>query len=140
MRCRAGNLTIETPDDWQDRSLITFAAPVSPNEFAPNVVITKEKIDGAMSVEEYSQNQFEITKNQIAGLKILKRENTTVGGKPALEIVQIFSAQQLNLQQVQIFILLDAEICVITCTAAAENFNRYLPRFRKMLASLQFDS
>ncbi len=139
MRYRANNFTIETPDDWQDRSIISFAAPVSPHEFAPNVVITKEKFDDEMSVEEYCGIQLNIAVNEIPGLKILKREDIKIGGKPAVEILQRFSAHELNLQQLQIFVVIDAEICVITCTAAIENFNQVLPRFRKMLDSFRVD-
>ena len=141
MRYNGSNFNIEMPDDWQDRSIITFAAPVSPNEFAPNVVVTKEKLDGGeMTVEEYSQMHFDITKNRIAGLEILQQKYTMLSGKPAVEIVQRFSAHELNLQQLQVFILTNAEICVITCTATVVNFPQYLPRFKKMLDSLRFDS
>lgn len=140
MRYQASNFSIETPDDWQDRSIVSFAAPVAPNEFAPNIVITKEAVSGVVSAEDYAHRQFDIARGEIAGLKILKQENVFVGGKPAVEITQAFAAHDLNLQQLQFFVLLEAEICVITCTATAGSFNQYLPRFKEILASLQISS
>lgn len=140
MRYQANNFTVETPDDWQDRSIITFVAPISPNEFAPNVVITREAIDGEMSAEDYAHRQFGVARREVDGLKILKQKNIILGGKPAIEIIQRLSAHDLNLQQLQAFILMDGEICVITCTATVGSFSQYLPRFRKILDSFQINS
>ena len=137
MRYQANDFTIETPDEWEDRSIITFAAPSLIGEFAPNLVITRELVDIETSIEEYAYRQFDIAQKEIAGLQIVTNENTTVGGRPAVEIVQRLSAHGLNLQQLQTFILLDAEICIITCTATVGNFNQFLPRFRKILDSFQ---
>lgn len=141
MRYQANNFTIETPGEWQDRSIITFIAASAPNEFAPNMVITKEAIDIAeMSLEEYANRQFDIAQREVAGLKVLKQKKTTINGRPGVEIIQKLSAHNLNLQQLQTFILMDGEICVITCTATAGNFSQYLPRFRKILESFQINS
>ncbi len=135
MLYQSNNFTIETPNDWEDRSIITFVAPAAPNEFAPNVVITKEAIDPALSVEEYAYRQFEIARAEVSGMKIIEQKNTTLSGKPAVEIVQQLSAHGLNLQQLQFFVLLYEEICVITCTATVGNFNQYLPNFQRILDS-----
>ena len=140
MRYQANNFTIETPDDWRDRSIITFVAHSSPNEFAPNMVITREAIDFEMSVEEYAHRQFDIARREVAGMKILTQKNITLSGRPAIEIIQRLTARDLNLQQLQTFILMDEEICVVTCTATVGNFNQYLPRFRKILDSFQINS
>lgn len=137
MLYRAKDFTISTPDEWEDRSIITFAAPSQIGEFAPNVVITREAVDSDMSIEEYASRQFDIAQQEVAGLQIINQQNTTLDNRPAVEIVQRLSAHGLNLQQLQTFILLQAEICVITCTASVGNFNQYLPRFRKVLDSFQ---
>lgn len=139
MRYQANNFTVETPDDWQDRSIITFVAPSAPNEFAPNVVITREAVNAELSVEEYAYRQFEIAQQEVAGLKVIEQKNTTLSGRPAVEIIQRLSAHNLTLQQLQIFVLLHAEICVITCTATVGSFNQYLPRFRRVLDSFSIN-
>jgi hypothetical protein len=137
MRYQANDFTIETPDEWQDRSIITFAAPSLIGEFAANLVITRELVDTETSIEEYAYRQFDIAQKEVAGLQIVTHENTIVGGKPAVEIIQRLSAHGLNLQQLQTFILLNEEICIITCTATVGNFNQFLPQFRKVLDSFQ---
>lgn len=140
MRYQANNFTIETPDDWRDRSIITFAAPSAPNDFAPNVVITREPVGIETNVEDYARRQFDITRREVAGMKILKQKTTTLGGKPAVEILQTLAAHNLNLQQLQIFVLIRQEICIVTCTATIGSFNQHLPRFRQMLDSFQINS
>ena len=140
MRYQANHFTLETPDDWRDRSIITFVAPSSPNEFAPNVVITREAFDAEMSIEDYAHRQFAIAQKEVAGLKVLKQKNITLSGNRAIEIIQKLSAHGLNLQQLQTFVILKTEICIITCTATVGNFSTYLPRFRKILDSFRISS
>lgn len=135
MRYQTGNFSLEVPDDWQDRSIISFTASVSPNEFAPNVVITREAIDVRMSVEEYANQQFDLTQAEVQGLKIVERNNTSVGGLPAVQIVQKIAAHGLNLQQLQTFILTDDVIIIVTCTSTEASFSRNLPGFNKIVES-----
>ena len=138
MRFQIADFTFDAPDDWEDRSIITFAAPVTDGGFAPNLVVTREKVGAGVSVEEYAGRQFDIARGETGGLRLIARQNATLGGRPCVEIVQRLTARGLNLQQLQAFILLDGEICVLTCTATVGDFNASLPRFRKIFDSLRF--
>lgn len=137
MQFQGNNFVLQIPDDWQDRSIISFVASVAPNEFAPNVVVTKEAVDAEMSVEDYAHREFSVTQAEIPDLNIIERRNTTINGKPAVQIVQKIAAHNLNLQQLQTFILGDEEIFIITCAAAASSFAAHLPRFQKIVNSFQ---
>lgn len=139
MNYQSNNFALEIPDDWQDRSIISFAANVSPNEFAPNVVVTREIIDVETSIEDYAGNQFDITQAEVQGLKIVDQQNTTIGGKPAVQIIQSISAHGLKLQQLQTFILGNGEIYIVTCTTTSANFDQHLPRFRKIAQTFQLN-
>ncbi len=137
MQYTAANFNLDIPDDWQDRSIISFVATVSPNEFAPNVVITKEFVDSETSVEDYANKQFAVTQAEVEGLKIVERQNIEINGQPAVQIVQKIAAHGLNLQQLQTFVLSDEEIFIITCTATAAGFEQHLTRFQKIAQSLR---
>lgn len=137
MKFQGGNFALDVPDDWQDRSIISFVATVAPTEFAPNTVITREPIDADASVEDYANRQFAVTQAEVEGLKIVEQNNTTVGGKPAVQINQKIAAHGLNLQQLQTFILGDEEIFIVTCTATAASFEQHLPRFQKIVESFR---
>lgn len=135
MRYQTGNFSLEVPDDWQDRSIISFTASVSPNEFAPNVVVTREAIDTRLSIEEYANRQFDLTQAEVQGLQITERRQTTIGTIPAVQIVQQIAAHGLNLQQLQTFLLVDEVVIIVTCTSTAATFNQNLPRFTKIVES-----
>lgn len=137
MQYKTGNFTLDVPDDWQDRSILSFVAAVSPNEFAPNVVVTKEFVDAETSVEDYANKQFAVTQSEVEGLKIVDQQNITIAGEPAVQVVQKISAHGLNLQQLQTFILSDEVIFIITCTATAAAFAQHLTRFQKIAQSIR---
>lgn len=137
MKFQGGNFSLDVPDDWQDRSIISFVAAVAPTEFAPNAVITREPIDPDASVEDYANRQFAVTQAEVEGLKIVEQSNITVGGKPAVQINQKIAAHGLNLQQLQTFILGDEEIFIVTCTATGASFEQHLPRFQKIVESFR---
>lgn len=139
MHYQSNTFTVDIPDDWQDRSIISFSATVSPNEFAPNVVITREIIDSETSIEDYTSNQFNITQAEVQGLKIIDQQNTTINGNPAVQVIQSISAHGLNLQQLQTFILGNDEIYIVTCTAMATSFEQHLPRFQKIAQTFQLN-
>lgn len=136
MLFQGNNFSLEVPDDWHDRSIISFVANVSPGEFAPNVVVTKESIDEETSVEDYAQRQFAVTQAEVEGLSVVEQRNIEIGGRPAVQLVQKISAHGLNLQQLQTFILSGEEIYILTCTSASSSFGQHLPRFQKIAASL----
>ena len=136
MLYKTGNFSLEVPDDWQDRSIISFVATVAPNEFAPNVVVTKETVDAEMSVEDYAHRQFSITQAEVEGLSVVEQTNISINGRPAVQIIQKISAHNLKLQQLQTFILTNSEIFIVTCTATTSSFAQHLPRFEKISQSI----
>ncbi|MGI8786265.1 MAG: DcrB-related protein [Pyrinomonadaceae bacterium] len=139
MQFQGSDYTLEVPDDWQDRSIISFVATVAPSEFAPNVVITKETVDAEMSVEDYANRQFSVTQAEVQGLTVVEQQNITINGRPVVQIVQKISAHGLNLQQLQTFVLANEEIYIVTCTATAASFQQHLPRFKKIAQSLRLN-
>lgn len=137
MDYQTNKFSLHIPDDWQDRSIITFAASYSPGEFSPNAVITREAVPADTSIEDYANFQFNITQAEVQGLQVISRENTLINGSPAVQIVQTIAAHGLNLQQLQTFVLSDEIIYVITCTATAATFDQHLSQFQKIAQSFK---
>lgn len=137
MRYLTGKFSLDVPDDWQDRSIFSFVAGSAPSEFAPNVVITREQIDAETSIEDYANRQFNITQAEVQGLQIIDRITTYINNLPAVQTIQTISAHGLNLQQLQTFVLAEAEIFIITCTTTAAAFNQNLPNFKKVVESFR---
>jgi hypothetical protein len=139
MHYKASNFSFDVPDDWSDRSIISFVATVAPTEFAPNVVITKEEVDEEASVEDYANRQFAVTQAEVSGLTVVDQQNITIEGNPAVQIIQKISAHGLNLQQLQTFVLAGGEIIIVTCTATAASFHQHSARFQKVVQSLRLN-
>lgn len=137
MQYKASNFSLDVPDDWEDRSIISFVATVAPTEFAPNVVITKEAVAEETSVEDYAHRQFAVTQSEVAGLTVIDQQNIIVEGNPAVQIIQKISAHGLNLQQLQTFVLAGEEIIIVTCTTTAASFHQHSARFQKIAQSLR---
>lgn len=139
MDYQTNKFALHIPDDWQDRSIITYAANYSPGEFSPNVVVTREPVPIDTSIEDYANFQFSITQAEVQGLQIINRENTMISGRPAVQIVQTIAAHGLSLQQLQTFVLSDEIIYVITCTATAATFEQYISQFQKIAQSFKLN-
>lgn len=137
MQFEGNNFALNVPDDWQDRSVISFVAKVAPNEFAPNIVITSEPVNDDVSIEDYAKRQFSVTQAEVEGLTILEQNNIEIGGRPAVQIVQKIAAHGLNLQQLQTFLLAESQIFIVTCTATSTTFEQHLPNFGKVIESFR---
>lgn len=139
MQYHGNNFSLNIPNDWQDSSILSFVAKVGGDEFAPNVVITREPIEKDLSIEDFASRQFAVTQAKVEGLTITERKHFEINGRPAVQLIQKITAHGLNLQQLQNFVLGDEEIFILTCTATATTFDQNLPRFQKIVESFQFD-
>lgn len=139
MNLLANGFACELPDGWEDRSLISLVAPAShATGFATNVVVTRERIDSTMSVEDYAAQQRDALLRELPEIQFLDERSTTVGSAPAFQCLQRFAVEGgAVLQQAQTFVLAGANIFVITCTARIEEFDSHIPHFRRITDSFR---
>lgn len=139
MNLLANGFACELPDGWEDRSLISLVAPTSPQTgFATNVVVTRERIDSTISIEEYAARQRDALLAELPGMQFLDERATSVGGAPAFQCLQRFAVEGgAVLQQAQTFVLAGANVFVITCTARVEEFDANIPAFRRISESFR---
>ncbi len=127
----------ELPEDWEDRSMITLTGPVDDDGFMANIVVTRDKIDANLSIEEYAQIQREAMDNEIPNVEVLDERATTLHGKPAFQRLQKFSIEDQSIQQVQTFVLGNATVFVITGTSSVETFNNSIQAFKAFTESFE---
>lgn len=137
MKVIANGFAVELPKGWDDRSLITLAAPTSANGFAPNVVVTRERIPANVSIEAYAQAQRTAMKEEVPALEILDERATTINGAPAFQRLQRFTMEGQQLQQAQTYVLAQGLVFVITGTAAIADFDNQIPAFRQIIESFR---
>ena len=136
----ANKFSTVMPAGWGDRSTVSLVnLQPSPSGFAANVVVLREEVAARTSIEDYARRQIEQMSSQISDLQLLDQRPTKINGKPAFEILQRFAANNLQLQQAQTFILHDATVFAVICTAPLTEFDRMIPAFREIMQNLTFD-
>lgn len=133
MRLIANGFVTELPEGWEDRSMITLVGGAGTAGFAPNVVIMRQGAAPQTSIEAYAREQRAATEAEIDDLEIVDERAATVGGAPAFQRLQRFSAQGRRLQQAQTYVLGDRVVFILTCTATLEQFNDHIAHFRRVV-------
>ncbi|HEY0078955.1 MAG TPA: DcrB-related protein [Pyrinomonadaceae bacterium] len=137
MRLIANGFVADLPEGWEDRSMITLVGRPEGTGFAPNVVVMRQRVAPQTSIEAYAREQRAATEAEIPGLEIIDERTATVGGAPAFQRLQRFSAHGLQLQQAQTYVLGDGLVFVLTCTATLEQFNHHIAHFRQVVDSFR---
>lgn len=141
MKIVANGFTFDLPAGWDDRSLLTFVGEVTSSGFAVNVVVTRQRVQPHTSVEDYAHAQRQAMYAELPALEILDERATRIAGAPAFQRLHRFPHDDLQLQQVQTFILAQDTIFVVTGTAPVADFDRHIPAFRRIVESIKlFDS
>ena len=139
MRLIANGFVTDLPEGWEDRSMITLVGAAGATGatgatgFAPNVVIMRQRVAPQTNIEAYAREQRAATEAEIDDLEVIDERAATVGGAPAFQRLQRFSAQGRRLQQAQTYVLGDRVVFILTCTAALEQFNDHIAHFRRVV-------
>lgn len=126
------------PDGWEDCSMITLIGETGTSNFASNIVVSRQRVNSQMSVEDYAQLQKDAMIAEIPNVQVLDERPATINGAPAFQRLQRFEAQPHLIQQVQTFILTKHTIFVITGTAAIADFDRSIKAFKDFTENFKF--
>lgn len=138
MKIIANGFTTIVPDGWDDRTMTTLVGSVGASGFAANIVVTRERVDARMSVEDYAAGQREAMLAEIPELEILDERPTSISGAPAFQRLQRFTIEGEQLQQAQTFVLANGIIFVITMTTTIADFDKQIPALRSVTDNLRF--
>ncbi len=127
------------PENWVDRSVLTLVSQEAKSGFATNIVVLRQEVSGATSVEDYAREQLRAVAVNVENFELLDERPATIQGKPAYQTLQRFAANGEILQQAQTFILHKRTIFVFTCTALVREFDAAIPSFRAVMDNLAFD-
>ena len=133
----ANGFVADLPQGWEDRTVTTIVGPTDSSGFAANIVITKQAVPSKISIDAFAREQLNLLSSTCVGFQLLDACPTTVLHFPAFQQRHRFPADQRMLQQAQTFILCDAVVYIITCTATVEGFESYTHTFRQVVDSFQ---
>jgi hypothetical protein len=129
--------TTALPEGWEDRTMITLVAPIIPNQFATNIVITKHFVESNQSLEDFVGEQTKMLMEALPTFEVLDYRINTIKGYPGCQQLHRFQTENGALQQVQTFILANKTVYVITGTAGIEKFNSKLDAFREVVENFE---
>ncbi|MFD1794912.1 DUF1795 domain-containing protein [Paracoccus aurantiacus] len=140
--CLTDNFTLNVPDGWADRSMITWVAPPKPSyKVLPNLLCSKGEMQGNEDLDKFVNRQLKELMGQVKNFDLLSRQQTTFGGVPAVELSFCMRPQGVMLQQQQIFFQTDIDsriVQTVVVTAARENFEEVKPVFDEILNSVSW--
>lgn len=136
--------SVSYPADFQIKQLgsdVSFnAAPTSnQSDFAPNVNILSQTFSTAVPPlsEFYKQAKQPLLERE-PPVKIIEEKKDKVGGIDSQRLVYTRKEKKSNFKFLQEIFIHKSRAYVITYTALAEQYDRFLPRAQAIIKSFQF--
>ena len=143
-KCRTERFSLDVPDEWQDRSMITWVAPPSAGyKVLPNLLCSRGEIHDTEDLDKFVNRQLKELMGKVKNFELISRQNTLFGGVPAVELSFRMRPQGVMLQQRQIFFRTDLNsrtAHTVVLTAAQEDFAKLAPTFDRILNSVSWNS
>ena len=132
------DVAFDSPEGWEDRTVIAFEAPKGPRvPYATNVTL--------MSVESKPISPGTFATQQVANLSaglpkfdLLSQKNASFGGLPAIELLYNWAPPDGAITQRMTIFERGGKIWSFTCSALRSAFQQNLPMFDRIAASIQF--
>jgi hypothetical protein len=130
------DISFEYPRDWEDRSVVAFAAPVEPDKTATNVVLTRDKLAEEETIRGYADRQIVEMSKRLDAFTLIERNDVDGGGIVDLRFAWRGSAGAL-VQRLVMIPLKEGRIVNLTCTTSREEAQEFAPIFDRILASVR---
>ncbi len=139
-RHQQGNVSIEVPRHWEDKTIVAFAAPSRPGQTtSASFVMTRDTLADADTLSSYSDRQLAELSQRVDGFELVDKKETTIGGARA--VVMRFTSKALAGPLLQRLVVVEdkrrALVC-FTATAPKADAAQLEPLFDRMLAGIRF--
>lgn len=138
--CHTDAFTLTVPDDWVDRSMITWVAPPSAGyKVMPNLLCSKGEMQANEDLDRFVNRQLKDLMGQVRNFDLISRRNVLFGGRPAVELLFCMRPQGIMLKQRQLFFQTDPQgrtVNTVVLTAARDDYDALAPGFEQILNSV----
>lgn len=132
------DLSFDYPRDWEDRSVVAFAAPSSAGKpTATNIVVTRDKLGDEEDVKRYADRQLVEMARRLDGFQLIARNEMSVDGEPAVDVKFGWRGSAGPLVQRLTMVAKDRRVLNVTCTAAKKDAPEFGPIFDRVVASIK---
>ncbi len=134
-------VSFDVPRDWEDRTVVAYAAPPRADQRATsNVVMTRDRLPDHEDLEAYVARQAEGLESRLKGFVLREMEETTLADRSAVTLYFSSNGPSGPLEQrLTIVALPDRAVASFTMTAPATEAAQAGPLFDRMLSSIVFN-
>jgi hypothetical protein len=134
------DVVFDVPDDWHDRTIAAFAAPLKPKQMiAPNFVLTRDVVPETEPSSAYADKQLVELAKRLEAFNLSERRDSMVGGLPAVDLIFTWRGSNGVIKQRQTFVATGAgSVLTFVATALVTEFPEMEPAFQAILGSIQF--
>lgn len=136
---------IKYPEKWEKQELqnptspdvVVFTAPKknSADSFQEQVIISIEKLDKPMSLDEYNKWSLNQIKTTSSDVKILEENSKTLANNPGHAVVFDAKDGEKDTKKMQTWTLMNNQAYVLTYTAEKMEYSEYMKTAEAMIKS-----
>lgn len=133
------DISFDVPRHWDDKTIVAYAAPAQPGtKVAANLVMTRDALREGESLSGYADRQLTEMAKRLDAFELGKREETTLGGAPA--VVIHFTARGAAGPLVQRLVVVEGRrrgVFCFTATTAKVDAEQNNPLFDRILSTIR---
>ena len=135
---RLNEAELHVPEEWKDTTIHAFVLPGEEGGGAASFVITRDSDAGDVELQTYADQQLVNAAQQLPSYKLVKRENRTIGGQPAIQSdFTWLTPEHVSVRQRQACLRHGELILVLTVTARDASFPVYEPTWAQVVDSFR---
>lgn len=134
------DISFDVPRHWDDKTIVAYAAPAQPGQaVAANLVMTRDSLRDGETLAQYADRQLAEMAKRLDGFELAGREETTLGGSPA--VVIRFTSRAVSGPLAQRLVMIQGRrrgVYCLTATCAQADAAQNEPLFDRILGTLRF--
>lgn len=140
-RYQGPELSFDVPRDWEDRTMVAYAAPLRPGQAsAANLVMTRERLPAGETLASYVERHIEQLEQRLDRFALLSKQDHPVDGRPAVRIRFSSSGPNGRFEQhLTVIELPNRIVASLTMTTPQDDAGQMAPLFEHMLSTLQVE-
>jgi len=141
-RYEHSEVAFDVPREWNDRSIVAFAAPAKPGQAtSPNVVMTRDTLGPEENTRMYADRQLTELAKRLERFRLQHRQELTIGDLPAVELRFTWNGSSGPLDQRLLMVGVRGRVLLsFTATAPQNEAAQLQPVFDKIFSTITFPS
>ncbi|MBX7149408.1 DUF1795 domain-containing protein [bacterium] len=151
------DFNVELPENWKDQGMITLTMPSTDKKVRPNIIITKERLQTVVPLNEYFEKiKQSVQARGIESFQILSEQDVGLDGVPAKMMICTWDLSAMKkmvgpksgnmdhiqdgqmVQQIQVSCVREDVAINLTASFPADQFDIYARPFQQFIAGFKF--